>query len=80
MPLLERVGRNVRLTAAAQPLVTHADVILARVEEAEADLQATAELITGTRPRRRDPVRRPLPARARAAQARATSTRRCAWR
>ena len=48
VPLLERVGRNVRLTAAAQTLVGHADVILARVEAAEADLQATAELITGT--------------------------------
>ena len=48
MPLFERVGRNLRLTAAAQQLVLHADVILAHVEEAEADLQATADLITGT--------------------------------
>ncbi len=48
MPLLERVGRNVRLTAAAQTLVRHTDVLLARVEEAEADLEATAEQITGT--------------------------------
>ena len=48
VPLLERVGRNVRLTAAAQTLVQHADAILARVEEAEADLEATTELITGT--------------------------------
>jgi DNA-binding transcriptional LysR family regulator len=48
VPLLERVGRNVRLTAAAQTLVIHADALLARIEEAEADLQATAELITGT--------------------------------
>ena len=48
MPLFERVGRNLRLTAAAQQLVHHADVILAHVEEAEADLQATADLITGT--------------------------------
>jgi DNA-binding transcriptional LysR family regulator len=46
--LFERVGRNLRLTAAAQRLVQHADVILAHVEEAEADLQATADLITGT--------------------------------
>lgn len=46
--LLERAGRNVRLTAAAQTLVGHADALLARVEEAEADLQATAEQITGT--------------------------------
>ncbi len=48
VPLLERVGRNVRLTAAAQQLVTHTDALLARVEEAEADLAATAEQITGT--------------------------------
>ena len=48
VPLLERVGRNVRLTAAAQTLVAHTDVLLARVEEAEADLEATAEQITGT--------------------------------
>ena len=67
VPLFERVGRNLRLTAAAQQLVLHADVILAHVEEAEADLQATADLITGTRARGGDPVRRPLPARARAA-------------
>jgi DNA-binding transcriptional LysR family regulator len=46
--LLERAGRNVRLTAAAQILVGHADALLARVEEAEADLEATAEQITGT--------------------------------
>src|SRR4051794_41752333 len=47
VPLLERVGRNVRLTAAAQTLVAHTDVLLARVEEAEADLEATAGQITG---------------------------------
>jgi DNA-binding transcriptional LysR family regulator len=48
VPLLERAGRNVRLTAAAQMLVGHADALLARVEAAEADLEATAEQITGT--------------------------------
>ncbi len=48
VPLLERVGRNVRLTAAAQTLVGHTEALLARVAEAEADLEATAELITGT--------------------------------
>jgi DNA-binding transcriptional LysR family regulator len=48
VPLLERVGRNVRLTAAAQTLVTHTDALLARMEEAESDLEATAEQITGT--------------------------------
>ena len=46
--LLERAGRNVRLTAAAQTLVTHADALLARLEEAEADLEATADQVTGT--------------------------------
>src|SRR3954462_12740499 len=48
VPLLERAGRNVRLTAAAQTLVGHTEALLARVEEAEADLEATAEQITGT--------------------------------
>src|ERR1700748_3979672 len=48
VPLLERAGRNVRLTAAAQTLVTHADALLARVEEAEADLEAAAAQRTGT--------------------------------
>ncbi|HWK29783.1 MAG TPA: LysR family transcriptional regulator [Solirubrobacter sp.] len=48
VPLLERAGRNVRLTAAAQTLVGHADALLARVEEAEADLQLAADQITGT--------------------------------
>src|SRR3954462_2440612 len=46
--LLERAGRNVRLTVAAQTLVGHADALLARVEEAEADLRATAGRVTGT--------------------------------
>jgi DNA-binding transcriptional LysR family regulator len=48
VPLLERAGRNVRLTAAAQTLVAHTDVLLARLEEAEAELEATADQITGT--------------------------------
>jgi len=48
VPLLERAGRNVRLTAAAQTLVGHTDAMLARMEEAEADLEATAEQLTGT--------------------------------
>jgi DNA-binding transcriptional LysR family regulator len=46
--LLERAGRNVRLTAAAQTLVTHTDALLARIEEAEADLESTADQLTGT--------------------------------
>jgi DNA-binding transcriptional LysR family regulator len=48
VPLLERAGRNVRLTAAAQTLVGHTEALLARVEEAEADLAATTDLVTGT--------------------------------
>src|SRR3954462_14675127 len=48
VPLLERAGRNVRLTAAGHILVGHADALLARMEEAEAELAATSELITGT--------------------------------
>jgi DNA-binding transcriptional LysR family regulator len=48
VPLLERAGRNVRLTAAAQMLVGHTEALLTRLEEAEADLAATAEQITGT--------------------------------
>jgi DNA-binding transcriptional LysR family regulator len=36
--LLERVGRNVRLTEAAVLLVDHADALLARMERAEAEV------------------------------------------
>jgi DNA-binding transcriptional LysR family regulator len=38
--LLERVGRSVRLTDAGRRLVRHADEILSRLEEAEAELGA----------------------------------------
>jgi DNA-binding transcriptional LysR family regulator len=48
VPLLERAGRNVRLTAAAQTLVGHTDALLARLEEAESELEANAERLTGT--------------------------------
>jgi DNA-binding transcriptional LysR family regulator len=41
-PLLERVGRNVRLTAAGQVLVRHATTLLDGVEAAEAELAAVA--------------------------------------
>jgi DNA-binding transcriptional LysR family regulator len=41
--LLERVGRGVRLTDAGRRLVAHADAVIARLEEAEADLATTAE-------------------------------------
>jgi DNA-binding transcriptional LysR family regulator len=40
IPLLERVGRGVRLTPAGERLVVHADAVLARLEAAEADLAA----------------------------------------
>ncbi|MGZ0152760.1 LysR family transcriptional regulator [Kribbella sp. WER1] len=41
-PLLERVGRNVRLTAAGEVLVRHAAALLEGVEAAEAELAAVA--------------------------------------
>jgi DNA-binding transcriptional LysR family regulator len=41
-PLLERVGRNVRLTAAGQVLVRHAAALLEGVEAAEAELATVA--------------------------------------
>jgi DNA-binding transcriptional LysR family regulator len=41
-PLLERVGRNVRLTDAGRVLVRHADVLLDGVEAAEAELADVA--------------------------------------
>jgi DNA-binding transcriptional LysR family regulator len=41
-PLLERVGRNVRLTAAGEVLVRHATTLLDGVEAAEAELAAVA--------------------------------------
>ncbi len=40
--LLERVGRNVRLTAAGQVLVTHAGTLLEGMEAAEAELATVA--------------------------------------
>ena len=41
-PLLERIGRNVRLTAAGQVLVRHASTLLEGVEAAEAELATIA--------------------------------------
>lgn len=41
VPLLERVGRNVQLTPAAEELVRNTEAILAAVERAEADLAAS---------------------------------------
>ena len=41
-PLLERVGRRVRLTAAGEKLVAHAETILQAVEAAELDMAAAS--------------------------------------
>jgi DNA-binding transcriptional LysR family regulator len=41
------VGRRLRLTDAGRRLVEHADVLIARVEEAEAELQAAAGAVHG---------------------------------
>src|ERR671938_1747645 len=47
MPLVERNARGVRLTHAGEVLVRHADVILARLADAEAELEAIAGLRGG---------------------------------
>jgi DNA-binding transcriptional LysR family regulator len=47
VPLTERVGRRLRLTEAGLRLVEHADALLARVEEAEAELQSAAGAVYG---------------------------------
>jgi molybdate transport repressor ModE-like protein len=46
--LLEKVGRGVRLTAAAEELVGHADDILAILEKAQSDLAAADTEVRGT--------------------------------
>src|SRR4051794_29244125 len=47
MPLVERNARGVRLTHAGEVLVRHADVILARLADAETELEAIAGLRGG---------------------------------
>jgi DNA-binding transcriptional LysR family regulator len=47
VPLTERVGRRLRLTDAGLRLVEHAEVLLARAEEAEAELQDAAGTVHG---------------------------------
>jgi len=47
VPLLERAGRRVRLTPAAERLVEHTEAILERLEQARADLDASAS-VSGT--------------------------------
>ena len=48
VPLLERAGRRVRLTPAAERLVEHTEAILERLEQARSDLDASAASIGGT--------------------------------
>ena len=48
-PVVERNGRGVRLTGAAEVLVGHANLVLAQLEAAEADVAAFADGIVGTR-------------------------------
>ena len=47
-PVVERNGRGVRLTGAAEVLIGHADVVLAQLEAAEADVAAYAGGAAGT--------------------------------
>jgi DNA-binding transcriptional LysR family regulator len=48
IPLLEHVGRRVRLTAQAEILVAHTEAILERLEQAEADIATSLTDLTGT--------------------------------
>ncbi|MFD8983601.1 LysR substrate-binding domain-containing protein [Streptomyces sp. NPDC059564] len=47
LSLLERTGRRVRLTPAAQNLVRHADAVLERLEQADADLAEARSGLAG---------------------------------
>ncbi|UVF76645.1 LysR family transcriptional regulator [Gordonia mangrovi] len=47
VPLLEKVGRGVRLTPAAEDLVAHADEIVAILERAESNLAASDRSVRG---------------------------------
>jgi DNA-binding transcriptional LysR family regulator len=48
VPLLEPVGRRVRLTPQAEILVDHTEALLERLERAEADVAASLTRLTGT--------------------------------
>ncbi|MDT0465672.1 LysR substrate-binding domain-containing protein [Streptomyces gibsoniae] len=48
VPLLEPVGRRVRLTEQAEILVAHTEAVLERLEHAEADIAASLTDLTGT--------------------------------
>lgn len=47
VPLLEPAGRRVKLTAQAEILVAHTEVLLQRLEQAESDIAASLATITG---------------------------------
>ncbi|MGW0897935.1 LysR substrate-binding domain-containing protein [Streptomyces goshikiensis] len=47
LPLLERTGRRVRLTPAGEDLVRHAEAVLERLEQAEADLAGARSGLAG---------------------------------
>lgn len=47
-PLLEPMGRGVRLTPVAQRLVSHTETILTELEKAEAEVAASRSGVTGT--------------------------------
>lgn len=48
VPLLERIGRRVRITDAGLRLVEHTEAVLTRLEQAEADLAAAGGQARGT--------------------------------
>ncbi len=48
VPLTVRTGRRLRLTPAGERLVTHADAVLATLEEAQAELRLNRESVRGT--------------------------------
>jgi DNA-binding transcriptional LysR family regulator len=48
VPLLEPVGRRVRLTEQAEILVAHTEAVLERLERAEAEIAASLTELTGT--------------------------------
>ena len=48
VPLLERVGRRVRLTAHAEILVSHVEAVLERLERADADIATASTELSGT--------------------------------
>ena len=80
VPLLERVGRGVQLTEAGHRLVAHADVVLARLEAAEADLEIVSGRVGGPAADRHLPDRRPRAGAARPCGRSRSATPSCAAR